>query len=538
MLAILSSGVFGASAAVGSAGVLVTYDIVVYGGTSAGVIAAVQSARMGKSVVLIEPTHRLGGMTTGGLGATDTGKRTAIGGLALEFYQRVDRKYRAESAWRFQQRHEYLAANPTTRTEGTGTMWAFEPKVALEVFSDMIREAGVTVCYKERLDLAHGVRKQGARIAAITMESGRVFRGLMFIDASYEGDLVAKAGISYVVGREPSAQYGESLNGITTQYIYPHERRDEIDAYVIPGNPKSGLLPTVRAKVAADGSGDRGIMASCFRMCLTNAAENRLPVERPATYEEKNYELLLRSIEAGRTSKFFSLTAMPNHKTDCNSTEPFSTNFVGMNHAYPDGDHAVRERIIREHRDYQLGFLWTMQHHPRVPETIRTAMLEWGLPKDEFTDSSNWSPQLYIREGRRMVGSFVMQQSHCESLATVPQPIGLASYTIDSHYVQRFVSPEGKVKHEGYFDRRVKPYGVALGSILPVKTECENLTVPVCLSASHVAYGSIRMEPVFMILGQAAATIAAQAIDGKTAVQDLSYPELRNRLIADKQVLQ
>lgn len=513
------------------------YDVVVYGGTSGGIIAAVQTARMGKSVVLIEPTKHLGGLTTGGLGVTDIGKRSAIGGLALEFYERVAVKYRDERNWPFQKRSEYSTLRHAGRLDDERAMWRFEPKVALEVYQDLLREHKIQVVQGERLDLKKGVRKTGTRITAVVMESGRVFLGKMFVDASYEGDVMAKAGVAYTIGREAAATYQESLAGITTKYVYPHQRRDEIDAYVVPGDPASGLLPTVRPSVAAEGAADPGIMAFCYRMCLTNHAANRLPIEKPADYDERNYELLLRSIEAGRLSKFTSLDTIPNHKTDCNSTEPFSTNHVGMNHAYPDADYATRAQIERTHKNHQLGFLWTLQHHPRVPADVRKTMLEWGLPKDEFAEYGHWSPQLYIREGRRMVSDFVMIQQHCEGQQQAPLPIGMASYTLDSHYVQRFVDARGKVQHEGYFDRKVQPYGVGYGALVPKKAQCENLLVPVCMSASHVAFGSIRMEPVFMILGQSAATAACLAIDGGVPIQDVSYAKLRERLLADKQTL-
>jgi len=513
------------------------YDVVVYGGTSAGVMAAVQTARMGKTVGLIEPGTRLGGMTSGGLGATDVGKEDAIGGLAREFYQSIARKYADDRYWTVQSREQYVPPGPASRAADRSVMWAFEPKVALEVFDDFIREHKITVHYRERLALKGGARKSGPRLLEITTESGARFQGQMFIDTSYEGDLMAAAGVSYTVGREAGDHYNESLNGISTKYRYAHERPDEIDAYIIKGRSASGLLPSVQAGVPAVGSADRGIMASCFRMCLTNHAANRIPIGKPAAYDERNYELLLRSIEAGRTSKFFAPGAMPNGKTDCNSTEPFSTNFVGMNHAYPDGDYALRARIVEEHKNYQLGFLWTLQHHPRVPAEIRQTMQEWGLPKDEFTDSGHWSPQLYIREGRRMVGQLVMIQQHCEGLEKITRPAGMGSYTIDSHYVQRFADARGIVRHEGNFDRRIKPYGIDYRALLPRPEECENLLVPVCLSASHVGYGSIRMEPVFMILGQSAGAAACLSIDSGVRVQNLDYAKLQQRLVADGQVL-
>lgn len=516
-----------------------SYDVVVYGGTASGVMAAVQTARMGKTVVLIEPTRHLGGMTSGGLGATDVGWETAIGGLAREFHQRIAQKYGDDRYWTWQKREDYIPPGPASRAKDRSIMWAFEPKVALEVLNDLLREHKIPVRYGERLDLKRGVTKAGGRIVEIAMESGALFRGRMFIDATYEGDLMAGAGVAYTVGRESRSTYGESLNGISTKYRYAHERPDEIDAYVIKGDPRSGLLPSVLPRIPADGEADRGIMASCFRMCLTNVPANRIPIAKPADYDERNYELLLRSIEAGRISKFYGPSPMPNGKTDCNSTEPFSTNFVGMNHDYPDGDYARREKIVAAHKSYQLGFMWTLQHHPRVPADVRRTVGEWGLPKDEFQNDGHWSPQLYIREGRRMIGELVMIQQHCESLEKVPEPVGMGSYTMDSHYVQRFVDARGVVRQEGNFDRRIQqPYGIGFHALVPQRGQCENLLVPVCLSASHVAYGSIRMEPVFMILGQSAAAAACLAIEDGAAVQEVNYAKLRARLLADRQVLE
>lgn len=513
-------------------------DLVVYGGTNSGIAAAVQGARMGRSVVLIEPTRHLGGMTTGGLGATDVGREAAIGGLAREFYERIARKYGDDRYWTFQRRSEYVPPGPASRANDRSVMWAFEPKVALEVCHDLLREHRIEVQYQERLQLNGGVKKVGGRIVEITMESGLRFRGKMYIDATYEGDLMAKSGVSYTIGRESRSEYGESLNGITGPTIYRHERRDEIDGYVISGDPTSGLLPTVRPGIPADGMADRGIMASCFRMCLTDHPDNRIPIGKPDGYDERQYELLLRTIEAGRTDRFFAPTPMPNRKTDCNATEPYSTNWVGMNHEYPDADHARREQIVQAHRNYQLGFMWTLQNHPRVPAEIRHKFGVWGLPKDEFTEFGYWTPQLYIREGRRMRGELVMVQQHCEGLDRASEPVGMGSYTIDSHYVQRYVDSRGVVRHEGNVDKRIQPYGIGYRALVPKEAQCENLLVPVCLSASHVAYGSIRMEPVFMILGQSAATAACLAIEDKVPVQQLSYPRLRARLLSDRQVLE
>jgi hypothetical protein len=488
---------------------------VVYGGTSGGVVAAVKAARMGRSVVLIEPGRHLGGLSSGGLGATDIGNKQAIGGVSREFYRRLGRAYDQDEAWKF------------------------EPHVAEEVFDELIRAANVPVAFGERLDLADGVEKRGTRIVAIRTESGRTFRGRMFIDATYEGDLMAKAGVSYHVGREANAVYGETLNGVQTRKATHHQFIKPVDPHVVPGDPASGLLPGVHAGgPGAEGSGDHRVQAYNFRICATDVPENRRPWPKPDDYDPLRYELLLRNFEAGDERVPWHAVMMPNRKTDSNNNHAVSTDYIGMNYAYPDGDYATRQRIIRKHRSYQRGLMWTLANSPRVPAKVREYFQTWGLARDEFTDNDNWPRQLYVREARRMVSDYVMTQHNCQGRRVVEDPVGLAAYTMDSHNVQRYVDENGHVRNEG--DVQVggfPPYPISYRSIVPKRSQCTNLLVPVCLSASHIAFGSIRMEPVFMVLGESAATAAVQAVEADVDVQEIDYERLYERLIVDGQIL-
>jgi hypothetical protein len=512
------------------------YDIVVYGGTSGGVIAAVQAARMGRSVLLIEPGKHLGGMTSGGLGATDIGNKRAIGGISREFYQRIRAHYDSDANWKYEKRTGFRGTGHAPKGD---TAWTFEPHIAEKIYNDLIREHKVAVVLGQRLDLANGVQKNGTRIVAITMEGGPTYRGKMFIDATYEGDLMAKAGVAYHVGREANKTYGETLNGVQRKNATLHQFIKRVDPYVRPGEPSSGLVPRVHAgPVGKDGEEDRRVQAYNFRVCATDRAENRRPWPKPENYDERQYELLLRNFEAGDDRLPWHPVLLPNRKTDSNNNFAFSTDDVGSNYAYPDGDYATREKIGKEHVCYQQGLLWTLANHPRVPEKVRRHFQTWGLAKDEFVDTDNWPHQLYIREARRMVSDYVMTEPNCRGLRVAEDSVGLAAYTMDSHHTQRYVSPDGAVLNEG--DVQVggfPPYPISYRALVPRESECSNLLVPVCLSASHISYGSIRMEPVFMVLGQSAATAAALAVTDNVAVQKVSYPTLRQRLQRDKQVL-
>lgn len=491
-----------------------SFDICIYGGSSAGVIAAYTAAMQHKRVVLIEPGHRLGGLSSGGLGFTDIGNKYVVTGLARDFYRRIGQHY------------------------GQFEKWIFEPKVAEALFLDYIKRAGCRVVYGKRL---RSVNRNGTTIRSIELENSDGSPGTIllnakqFIDCSYEGDLMAKSKVSYTTGREPNSQYHESVNGV--QLKDKHQFPDGIDPYIIPGNPQSGLLWGISNEPMQEpGSGDKKIQAYNFRICLTNNPANRIPITRPANYDSSRYELLLRYIAAKpqqHISGFLKMDLMPNNKTDINNQGPFSTDMIGMNYDYPDGDYATREALFRKHVDYTKGLLYFIGHDPRMPAHLRSELLQWGYPKDEYPDTEHWTPQLYVREARRMIGEYVMTQANCQGAEVVHDGIGMAAYTMDSHNAQRIVL-NGMVKNEGDVQLKgVQPYPVAYRSITPDRRECTNLLVPVCLSASHMAYGSIRMEPVFMVLGQSAAMAAVSAIDNRCMVQAVNIKSLQQQLKND-----
>jgi len=511
-------------------------DVVIYGATSGGLTAAVQARAMGRSVIVVEPGRHLGGLSAGGLGATDIGNKAAIGGLSREFYRRIGRHYARDEAWKHERRDAYRSGR---QQAGEGEMWTFEPHVAEQVFREWLAEAGVEVVFEERLDLAAGrVEKDGPRIVAFSTESGRRFAGAMFIDATYEGDLMARAGVRYHVGREAQATYDESLNGVRTMQARSHQFTHDVDPYLVPGDPASGLLPLVSPQPPGnDGDGDSRVQAYNFRLCTTDVPDNRRDWPRPEGYDEREYELLLRNFDAGDRRVPWNPVLMPNRKTDTNNNFAISTDFIGGNHAYPEADHETRGRIVAEHRRYQQGLMWTLANHARVPEQVRANFRRLGLAKDEFVDNDNWPHQLYVREARRMISDYVMTQHDCQGRRTADDPVGLAAYNMDSHHCQRYVTPAGKVRNEGDIQVKVNPYGISWRSIRPHRDECVNLLVPICLSSSHIAFGSIRMEPVFMVLGQSAATAAALAIERDCAIQDVDYGRLRERLLADGQLL-
>ncbi len=510
-------------------------DVIVYGGTSAGVIAAVQVARLGKTVILIEPGRHLGGLTSGGLGYTDSGNKTVIGGLALSYYQRLKTMYDDPKTWKWEKAVSFEKYKPEEKA-----IWVFEPHLAEKAYEQLIAENRIPVFRTERLDLKCGVVKNGNWIVEIKMESGKLFRGKRFIDATYEGDLMAKAGVSYTIGREANSQYGETLNGVQKAHAVSHQFENPVSAFVVPGDRSSGLLPGVHGgDPGEDGSADHRVQAYCFRVCLSNHPENRVPFPKPKNYDPLRYELLARYLQTGWDGVFNKFDRIPNRKTDTNNHGAFSTDNIGMNYDYPDGDYETRQRIIDEHRDYEQGFFWFLAHDPRVPRKIQDHMNTWGLAKDEFTDNENWPHQLYVREARRMVSDFVMTENHLTRKMETPKPIGMGSYNMDSHNVQRYVTAEGFARNEG--DIQVNPggpYPVSYSAIVPREKECANLLVPVCLSSSHIAYGSIRMEPVFMILGQSAATAACQSIDHQQSVQQIDYQLLKKQLLKDGQILE
>lgn len=510
-------------------------DIVIYGCTSAGVIAAIEARRLGRSVLLVCRDAYVGGMTTNGLGWSDTGNHRAIGGLSLEFYRRVKRHYDDSASWTF-------AKRPATAENfiDDNAMWQFEPKVAERIYEDWIKEAGVTVLRSQPIDRrASGVEVKDRRIVAFRSKTGRRFAGRMFIDASYEGDLMAGAGVGFAVGREANATYGETLNGVQMANTTNHQFMLDVDPYVVPGDRRSGLLPRVTADaIAPDGTGDHRIQAYTFRMCLTDVPANRAPLPKPADYDPRQYALLKRYMDAGYRDFFRKFDRIPNGKTDTNNFGAFSFDDIGMNYRYPEGSDAERAAIIREHAAYQRGLLWFMANDPGVPAETRAEMSRWGLCRDEFTGNGNWPRELYVREARRMVSDFVMAEPHLRGTKPTPRPIGMGSYNMDSHNVRRIIDARGFVRNEGNIE--VSPgraYPISYDAIVPKRTEAGNLLVPVALSASHIAYGSIRMEPVFMILGQSAAAAASLAIADGRAVQDVSYTALRKLLAAERQIL-
>ncbi|EDL60405.1 FAD-dependent oxidoreductase [Gimesia maris] len=524
------------------------YDIVIYGGTSGAVTAAVQAKRLGKSVVIVCPDQHLGGLSSGGLGWTDTGNKAVIGGLAREFYHRVWKHYQSPEAWQWQKRAQYGdKGQGTPAIDGKQrTMWIFEPHVAEQVFEDFVKEYEIPVYRDEWLDRKQGVKKSADKISSITTLSGKTFTGRVFIDATYEGDLLAAAGVSYHVGREATSVYGEEWNGVQTGVLHhrhhfgPNAVKEKISPYKIPGDPASGLLPRISgADPGKYGSGDDKIQAYCFRMCLTNHEENRVPFPKPEGYDPAQYELMLRIYDAGWRDTFAKFDPIPNFKTDTNNHGPMSTDNIGYNYDYPEASYDRRKEIIQEHTTYQQGWLYFIANDPRVPQEVQQKMRKWGLAKDEFTDNGNWPHQLYIREARRMIGKFVMTENELVKKRPTPDSVGMGSYTMDSHNVQRYVTPEGYVQNEGDIGVSTHgPYEIAYGSLVPKKGECGNLLVPVCVSSSHIAFGSIRMEPVFMILGHSAATAAAIALDQNLDVQDVPYHSLRAQLIKEGQVLE
>lgn len=518
-------------------------DVIVYGGTSAAVTTAVQAVRMGRSVLIVSPDLHLGGMSSSGLGFTDTGNKEVIGGLAREFYQLIYNHYQKPESWRWQKQSEYGnrgQGSPAIDGEKR-TQWIFEPHVAEEAFETMIRENNITVLRVEWLDREGGVTMKNGRIISFKTLSGKLFKGRIFVDATYEGDLMAAAGVSYHVGREANTVYGETWNGVQKgAQHHGHWFRENIDPYRVPGDPSSGLLPRISPDDPGEnGTGDKKVQAYCYRLCLTQHPENRVPITKPEGYDSTQYELLVRVAETGWKEFFAKYDPIPNLKTDVNNHGPFSYDNIGMNWDYPEASYERRREIIAEHQLYQKGLLYFTSTDLRLPEWVRETMSSWGYSKDEFADNGHWPYNIYVREARRMIGEYVMTENDVLVKRPVPHPIGMGSYTMDSHNVQRYVTPEGFVQNEGDIGVRApKPYQIDLGAIMPKRDECVNLLVPVAVSSSHIAFGSIRMEPVFMILGQGAGTVASMALNGRKSMYDLTYEEIRERLIADGQILE
>lgn len=519
------------------------FDVVVYGGTSAGVVAAVEAQKSGKSVVIVGPDKHLGGLSASGLGFTDTGNKATIGGLSREFYHRVYNQYQKPETWQWERQEDYgNQGQGTPAIDGQQrTQWIFEPHVAEQVFEDFVTDHKIPVLRDHWLDRESGVTMDGQRIQSIRMTNGKTFHGKMFIDATYEGDLMAAAGVDFHVGREANATYGEKWNGSQTGVLHHgHHFKTDVSPYRIPGDPSSGLVFGVsREKPAPYGEADHRVQAYCYRMCLTDHDKNRLPFPKPEGYNADDYLLMLRVLETGWRDGFRKFDPIPNRKTDTNNHGPFSTDFIGENYEYPEATYEEREKILQRHVRYQQGLMYFLANDPRVPEDVRSKFNQWGLAADEFTDNGGWPHQIYVREARRMVGKYVMTEADCFRSIATPEPIGMGSYTLDSHNVQRYIKPDGFIQNEGDIGVGLRrPYQIAYGSLVPKEGQCENLLVPVCASSSHIAFGSIRMEPVFMIMAHSAAAAACLAIDQNVSVQKLPYKDLREKLEAEGQILE
>ncbi len=492
-------------------------DVCVYGGTPGGVAAAVQTHRLGKKAALAVFRRHVGGMTSGGLTAVDVGNAKSIGGMGAEFLKRAS------------------TAKREAMKDVSGEL-GFRPSQAETIFRDLLQTAGVPVYYEHRLKT---VEKDGSRITALVFENGNRIEAKMFIDATYEGDLLARAGVKYFVGREDNATYGETVNGF--QLARTHQFRFAVDPHVVPGDAGSGLLPGITpGPLPAPGTGDKLVQAYNFRMWAVKAA-NGTAWPKPAGYDRADFALLERYLTTDPAAEWkFTYGSGPVKLNigDCNNAGPISTDFVGASNDWPDADYATREKIFQAHVTYQQGMMWFLAHDEKLPAKVREFAQRFGLPRGEFTETSGWPHELYVREGRRMISSYVMTQKNCSGAEVAPDSVGLASYTMDSHHTSRVIV-DGKVKAEGCIEIKVPhPYPVSYRSLVPREEECSNLLVSVCLSSTHVAYGSIRMEPVFMILGQSAATGASFAIDAGVPVQKVDYAKLRERLLADQQVLE
>ena len=519
-------------------------DVIIYGGTSSAVTAAVQVARMGRSVIIVAPDKHPGGLSSAGLGFTDTGNKAVIGGIAREFYQLIYQHYQQPESWKWQKQSEYgNKGQGSPAIDGVNrTMWIFEPHAAEEAFNKLLENHKITVYRDEWLERDNGVTKKNGTIKSFKTLSGKIFNGRIFIDATYEGDLMAAAGVSYHVGREANGVYGEEWNGIQN-IDNPYKHHDfgdlKISPFVIEGDSSSGLLPRISKDVAGiRGEGDKRIQAYCYRLCLTKNENNRVIFTRPDRYDSTQYELLIRIYNAGWRGTFNKFDPIPNSKTDVNNYGPFSFDNIGMNYDYPESGFERRKEIIEEHIAHQKGLLYFIANDRRIPPEVRNEMNKWGYSKDEFNDNGNWPYNIYVREARRMKGEYIMTENDVLGKRKVPHSIGYGSYNLDSHNTQRYVREDGFTENEGDVELSPgKPYQIDLGSIMPKQEECRNLLVSVCVSSSHIAYGSIRMEPVFMILGQTAGTVASMALEKRKSIYSLSYEEIKSQLESDGQIL-
>ena len=527
-------------------------DVLIYGATSGGITAAIQVARMGKRVVLIEPSQHIGGTTTGGLVWTDYGQEGVVGGLAGEFYNRVTEHYRSDTAWKVEDPFRERLLNDKLKY-----IKSFEPRIADSIFRVMLSEAGIEVITGQRLDLNSGVKKNDNVIRSVTFESGKTLSAKIFIDASYEGDLMALANVSYHVGRESADTYNESLAGVLAEdstVRQPKRYFNKLDKHMMgadtrgysrvdPYDQEGNLLYGIQdVPLEAPGTGDDKVQAYNVRIVLTTDPENMIPITRPDDYDSTKYELLIRYVNAHKFDHIrqvlWKIDPVPNQKTDINDGCPFSTDYIGANWDYPEADYTRREEILDAHHSFTKGLIYFIGHDPRMPLSIRSEMLRYGYPGDEYTDNNHWTPQVYIRETRRMIGEYIMTQKDIEKNTTKEHSIGMGSYALDSHHIQRVVTPEGELINEGNFTISINgPYEIPYESIIPIEKECANLLVPVCVSSSHVAFGSIRMEPVYMVLGQTAGTAASLALELDNNVHRVEYQDLRSQLLEDAQTL-
>ena len=500
---------------------LKSYDVIVYGGTAGGAMAAIAAAEQDVKVALLEPRRHIGGMLSGGLGRTDMDRQQyVIGGYAREFFVRAGGYYNKDISW------------------------TFEPKVAEEILNKWVEKAGVEVFFGQRVD---SVSLERNIIRRIKMENGSEFAAKVFIDSSYEGDLMARAGVSYTIGREGRDKYGESFAGI--KEIQPGQH--QISVPISPYDSSGNLLPYVidDSNVGAVGDGDKKVQAYCFRVCLTEVKENQLPITRPKDYDAARYELMRRYLNKRKALHKsiwlpLGISRMPNGKTDINSGGGVSTNLPGASWEYPDADYKRRQEIWEEHLSHTKGLLYFLGHDEAVPEEIRDEMNRWGLAKDEFIDTGHWPHQMYIREGRRMLGEYIMTQHDVQSKRKKYDTIGIGGYNMDVREVQWiakqiywFPLPKKMVLMEGYFTHPVEPYEIPYRCLLPRQAECNNLLVTSCVSASHMAYSSLRMEPQYMIMGQSAGVASALAVKSERDVHLIDITILQEELKKQKQIL-
>jgi hypothetical protein len=515
------------------------YDVCVYGETPSGITAAIQAARMGKQVLLLSTGNHVGGVMTAGLTATDINNYRLIGGIAREAFQKLYTYYQNPAVWRNQTRDEFFELSKkrtfTGKNDSLKMQWVYESNVLENIFKLMLKDAKVTVIYNQKIKRNRGVVKEGTAIKRLITTSNKVYSAKVFIDATYEGDLMATSGVSYIVGRESNTQYGETFNGVRLGSVVVSET-NPVDPYIKPGDSRSGILPFIEPRVAgADGSADKRTQAYCYRLTLTDDSTNLIPIEKPKNYNPLWFELMARIITANpevNLSSLITFTPMPNKKTDTNHLD-----FVGASYDYPEAGYKQRNKLDVMHANYAIGMLWFLGNDTRVPERIRGEMKRWGLPKDEYRDNHNFPNQLYVREARRMVSDFVMREQNCTGAEPAEESVGLGTYMLDCHFVSRMLDSAGRVRLEGTYFRKNQPYTISYRALTPKKTECSNLLVPVCLSSSHVAYGTIRMEPVYMVLGQSAGAAAALSIETKQSVQDVSYPELKEELLKADQII-